>query len=140
MTLDTENCPFCQIIRGEIPSAKVYEDEHTLAFLDIAPFVEGHTLVIPKKHIKNMLEFDPNHATHLFKTIKHVAPAVMKATGSEGFHILQNNFMAAGQTVFHAHWHIIPRAKNDNFIFGTHITYKNNEAMREMAKAITKHL
>ena len=119
---------------------KVYEDEHTLAFLDISPFREGHTLVISKIHSKNILEFNPDEAGNLFRTIQHVAPAVMKATDSHGFHILQNNFIAAGQTVFHAHWHIIPRATGDDYKFATHITYKDNDTMLKMAETIKSHL
>lgn len=136
-TPETENCLFCRIIKGEIPSSKIYEDEYTFAFLDIAPFREGHCLVIPKIHAQNILDIDSALAPYLFKTIQNIAPAIMKATSSQGFHILQNNFAAAGQTVFHAHWHIIPRSEGDNFPLWTQTPYENEHAIRNMARTIT---
>lgn len=140
MISPNENCLFCSIIEGKIPSAKIYEDEHTLVFLDIAPFCEGHCLVIPKLHAQNILELDPKQAEHLFKTIQHVAPAIMKATNSQGFHVLQNNFAAAGQTVFHAHWHIIPRTENDKLTLWKQSSYQSQDIMLKMAKNITNNL
>ena len=135
-----DNCLFCSIIKGDIPSVKIYEDEYTLTFLDIAPYREGHCLVIPKSHAQNILDLNPNHAGHVLKTIQHIAPAIMKATNSQGFHVLQNNFAAAGQTVFHVHWHIIPRADGDNLSLWTQTPYKNQNMMLEVAKTITTRL
>lgn len=140
MTPLKENCLFCSIVKGEIPSTKIYEDEHTLVFLDIAPFCEGHCLVIPKVHSQNILEIDPQQAHHLFKTIQHVAPAIMKATNSQGFHVLQNNFAAAGQTVFHTHWHIIPRAEEDKLTLWAQTPYQDQDVMFKIAKTIVSHL
>ena len=108
-----ENCIFCKIIKGDIPAAKVYEDEKTLAFLDIAPVNKGHTLVIPKKHSKNLLEDDMDDLDICMKTIKKVAKAVMGATGADGFNLGANTNSAAGQVVFHTHFHIIPRFEDD---------------------------
>jgi len=139
-TPETENCLFCRIIRGEIPSAKIYEDEYTFAFLDIAPMHEGHCLIIPKIHTQNILDFDSTLAPHLFKTIQTIAPAVMKATNSQGFHVLQNNFAAAGQTVFHVHWHIIPVSDGETLPFWAQVPYKNEIAMRDVAQAIIGHI
>ena len=107
------NCIFCRIASGEIPCAKVYEDEYVLAFLDLAPVHPGHTLVIPKTHDKDMLEVPAELGTAVFAAIQKVAAAVLEATGAQGFNVMQNNRLAAGQTVFHIHWHIIPRFEGD---------------------------
>ncbi len=138
--MSDQNCIFCQIVERQIPSAKVYEDEHFLAFLDIAPFAKGHTLIIPKEHVANILEFNPSKAEGLFKVIQKLAPAIMQATKTTGFNLIQNNFASAGQTVFHVHWHIIPRFENDNILPWAQNSYENTEIMAEMAKNILKHL
>ena len=99
------NCIFCRIAKGEIPCSKVYEDDNVLAFLDLAPVHHGHTLVIPKSHHKDMLEVPSELGSAVFSALQKVAAAVMKATGAQGFNVMQNNGLAAGQTVFHIHWH-----------------------------------
>ena len=104
---DTNNI-FAKIIRGEIPACKVYEDERTLAFMDVMPQSEGHTLVIPKTNARNFFDIDPESLAHLIKITQHVAKAVQKAFKPDGVRIIQFNEPAAGQTVFHIHFHIVP--------------------------------
>jgi histidine triad (HIT) family protein len=108
MAYDNQNI-FAKIIRGEMPCFKVYEDEHTLAFMDIMPQAEGHTLVIPKEPAENIFDLSPDGAAALARTAKKVAAAVRKATNAPGILLAQLNGVAAGQTVFHIHFHIIPR-------------------------------
>lgn len=114
LILFMEDCIFCKIANGEIPSHKIYEDEHSLAFLDITPANNGHTLVVPKKHFTNIFEIDDETLSEIMKTVKKVATALGKY--SEGVNVLQNNNSAAGQVVNHFHFHIIPRFPNDGVL------------------------
>lgn len=109
MSYDTSNI-FARILRGEIPCHKVYEDQHTLAFMDVMPQADGHTLVIPKSPSRNLLDADPAALGPLMASVQKVANAVCKAFGAEGILIQQFNEPAAGQTVFHLHFHILPRS------------------------------
>lgn len=110
------DCIFCKIISGDIPSYQVYEDDDVLAFLDITQTTKGHTLVVPKKHIRNVLEMSAEDAATLFSKIPHIASHITQRLSASGMNILQNNEMIAGQTVFHAHVHLIPRyCKDDGF-------------------------
>ncbi|MBP6014893.1 MAG: HIT family protein [Alphaproteobacteria bacterium] len=108
MTYDPNNI-FAKIVRGEAPCFKVYEDAHTLAFMDIMPQAEGHTLVIPKEGAESIFDLSPEGAAALINTTKKVAAAVKDVTGTPGVLLAQLNGEAAGQTVFHIHFHIIPR-------------------------------
>ena len=103
------NCIFCKIAAGEIPSFKVYEDDLVLAYLDINPFAKGHTLVIPKKHSEGLLDTDDETLAAVIRRVKKVAAHLKEKLGADGFNILQNNGEAAGQTVKHLHFHIVPR-------------------------------
>lgn len=107
------DCIFCKIVRGEIPSQKIYEDEGAFAFLDIHPINRGHTLVIPKTHHENMFTAPEDVFTKLMGTVHLLAPKVKQAVGAEGINIGINNEAAAGQLVFHVHVHIIPRWSDD---------------------------
>lgn len=138
--MQEKDCLFCRIVRGEIPSSKVYEDDHVYAFLDIAPSFPGHTLVVPKNHCQNILDIDVAEASHIFAAVQKIAPAIMKAAGAEGFHVLQNNNEVAGQTVFHTHFHIIPRKAGDGMTLWTPTSYENMEKMLEMAQKIQKEI
>ena len=109
MSYDTSNI-FAKILRGEIPCHKVHEDQHTLAFMDVMPQADGHTLVIPKSPSRNLLDADPASLGPLMASVQKVANAVRKAFGAEGILIQQFNEPAAGQTVFHLHFHILPRS------------------------------
>jgi histidine triad (HIT) family protein len=104
---DTNNI-FAKILRGEIPAFKVYEDARALAFMDVMPQSEGHTLVIPKTNARNFFDIDPASLAELIKVTQHVAKAVGKAFNPDGMRIIQFNEPAAGQTVFHIHFHIVP--------------------------------
>ncbi len=103
-----QNNVFAKILRGEIPAFKVYEDDRTLAFMDVMPQSEGHTLVIPKTNARNFFDIDPESLAQLIKATQHVAKAVQKAFKPDGMRIIQFNEPAAGQTVFHIHFHIVP--------------------------------
>lgn len=111
------DCVFCAIAAGEIPCFKVYEDELVLAYLDINPFSEGHTLVIPKAHTTGLLDTPEETLAALLARVKKVAAHLKTALGCDGFHILQNNGAAAGQTVGHIHFHIVPRRNGDPIEF-----------------------
>lgn len=109
MPYDPNNI-FAKIVRGEAPAFKVYEDAYTIAFMDIMPQAEGHTLVIPKEHAESIFDLSPDGAAALMKTTQKVAAAVKEVTKAPGLMIAQLNGAAAGQTVFHIHTHIIPRS------------------------------
>ncbi len=108
MPYDDSNI-FAKILRGEIPSQKVYEDEHTVAFLDIMPRADGHTLVVPKTPAMNIFDVKPDVLARTMETVRKLAPVVRDAFGAGGVVIQQFNEAAAGQVVFHLHFHIIPR-------------------------------
>lgn len=108
MSYDRSNI-FAKILRGEIPCMKIYEDEKTLAFLDVMPQAEGHTLVVPKEDAENIFDLSSESAAALMKTAQKVAKAVKTATEAPGVMLMQLNGKAAGQSVFHIHMHIIPR-------------------------------
>ncbi|WP_026905673.1 HIT family protein [Paucisalibacillus globulus] len=111
-----EDCIFCKIIAGEIPSAKVYEDDQVYAFLDISQVTKGHTLVIPKKHVKNIYETPSEVASELFARVPRIANAIKAAYQPVGMNLLNNNEAPADQSVFHIHIHLIPRyGKGDGF-------------------------
>ena len=109
----TEDCLFCKIISGKIPSNKVYEDDAVFAFLDIYPASEGHTLVAPKKHFSKFTDMNAEDVASLFEAARKITAAVEKAFSAEGSNIGINNGEAAGQEVPHVHVHIIPRKKGD---------------------------
>ncbi|MAB13186.1 HIT family protein [Parvibaculum sp.] len=110
MAYDKNNI-FAKILRGEAPCFKVYEDDMTFAFMDVMPQTEGHTLVIPKYEAENLFDLDADYAAAMAKTTKKIAAAVKKAFDAPGIMIAQLNGAPAGQTVFHIHTHIIPRAE-----------------------------
>ena len=119
---------FLKIVAGEIPCSRVYEDAQFFAFLDIKPINKGHTLVIPKRKYRNIFDMDADTFASLGKAAHHVALAVKKATGADGINITMNNEAAAGQDVFHAHMHVIPRF-TDDYVFTPphHTTYDEGE-------------
>ena len=114
------NCVFCAIAAGEIPSFKIYEDELVLAFLDINPFSKGHTLVIPKEHSAGLLDTSDDTLATLAARVKRIAAHLKNVRPCDGFNILQNNEEAAGQTVMHIHFHIVPRYGNEEIVFESH--------------------
>ncbi len=105
---------FAKILRGEIPSIKVYEDQDTVAIMDIMPQVDGHVLVIPRAPSRNLLDADPAIFKPLYETVQIMARAVQQAFGADGVLIKQYNEEAAGQTIFHLHVHVVPRKRGDS--------------------------
>lgn len=114
----TENCIFCKIASGEIPSATLYEDEEFRVILDVAPAAKGHMLVLPKQHFANIMEMPQELTGKAFILAKSMAEKMDAALGCEGINVLQNNHEAAGQTVFHFHIHLIPRFRKDKVNIG----------------------
>lgn len=110
------DCLFCKIISGDVPAASVYEDEHSFAFLDIHPINPGHILLIPKKHYENLTTMPDELLAHMAPVIKKLAIAAKHAVGADGINIGMNNDLAAGQVIFHAHIHIIPRFTGDGLV------------------------
>lgn len=112
-----EDCVFCKIISGEIPSTKVYQDEVVTAFLDLSQATPGHTLVVPNKHVKDIFAYDTDLAAAVFSRIPKIARAVRASNKDiKGLNILNNNGKAAYQSVFHSHIHLVPRyTDNDGF-------------------------
>ncbi len=107
------DCIFCLIAAGKIPAKKVYEDSKVLAFLDINPVTEGHTLVIPKTHHENISDIPDAELGVVFKAVKKIATNLKEKLGADGLNIMQNNGKVAGQEIPHFHVHIIPRKIND---------------------------
>lgn len=105
---------FSKIISGEIPATKVYEDAHTLAFLDIGPASRGHALVVPKQEFPDIYSMPPETLAHVMQAVQRVAHAIRDALQPDGMNIVQNNGAASGQTVFHYHVHVIPRWNGDD--------------------------
>ncbi|OIQ39835.1 MAG: HIT family protein [Roseobacter sp. MedPE-SWde] len=109
---DPENI-FAKLLRGEIPAARVYEDEHTLAFMDIMPRADGHLLVIPKTPCRNVLDASPEQLSAVMQTVQRLSKAAMQAFSADGVTLQQFNEAAGGQEVFHLHFHILPRQEGD---------------------------
>lgn len=133
------DCIFCKIIKGEIPSAKVYEDEHVYAFLDISQVTKGHTLIIPKAHEENIYELSEDNARHVFSAVPKISNAIKAAYNPVGLNLLNNNGEKAGQSVFHFHLHIIPRyGEGDGFgaVWKTHTSDYSQEDLQNIAQTI----
>ena len=108
-----DDCIFCKLANGEIPTNALYEDDIVKVIFDLGPATRGHVLVIPKEHFDNVFSMDEKTAAHVFVVASRVAKALYSELGCDGMNILQNNGEIAGQTVFHFHMHIIPRYKDD---------------------------
>lgn len=134
-TIDPE-CVFCKIIAGNIPSCMVYEDESSYAFMDIAPFEKGHTLVVPKKHVAFLTDMSEDLLTSVILATRKVAAHILQELPCDGFNILQNNGECATQTVPHVHFHIIPRWNNQKPHWQSSDGYESNEEMAEIHKRI----
>lgn len=130
------DCIFCGIISGEIPSHKIYEDSNVVAFLDINPVKDGHTLIVPKVHAENLLESGPEVSQMLMETVQKISPAIKKIVAAEGFNVVTNIGAAAGQTVHHTHVHIIPRHEGDGLALWPQMK-TDHEALGETAKKVS---
>ncbi len=133
------DCIFCKIIKGEISSTKIYEDEKVLAFLDINPINPGHTLIIPKVHSQDLLEVTEDDLISIIKVVNKVVPAVLKGVEAKGFNLGVNNGAVAGQAVNHLHFHIMPRFENDCHKLWSGKPYKEGE-IDEVAEKIKNNL
>jgi histidine triad (HIT) family protein len=107
------SCVFCRICAGEVPSVRVYEDEETVAFLDIAPIVKGHTLVVPRRHCERITDAPDAVLARLIAMVRRIADAQVRGLGADGVNVTQANGAAAGQVVPHLHFHVIPRFESD---------------------------
>lgn len=133
------DCLFCKIVAGDVPCAKVYEDENVFAFLDIGQVTKGHTLVIPKQHHDNLYEITPESATHVFQAIPKIANAIRQQFNPVGINLLSNTGEDAGQSIFHFHAHLIPRyGKGDGFgaVWKTHTDQYSQDDLQQIAESI----
>ncbi len=136
-------CIFCKIVNGEIPSAKVYENEHVFAFLDLSQVTKGHTLVIPKVHKENLFELTPEIAKNVFEAVPTIANALKETFHPLGLNLLNNNGEQAGQSVFHFHMHLIPRyGKGDGFgaIWKDNQSEYSSQDLQKIAADISNNL
>lgn len=131
-----DDCIFCKIANGEIPSDTVYEDESFRAILDLSPAVKGHTLIIPKEHFDDLLDADEETLSAVLKRAQKIGAAMTKALKCDGFNVVQNNGEAAGQTVHHLHVHIIPRYNGGEKI----VTWTQHESKSEEQKQIASDI
>lgn len=138
-----DDCLFCKIVAGDIPAAKVYEDEHVLAFMDISQVTTGHTLIIPKVHTKDIYDTPEDVASELFKRVPKIASAIKKAFNPAGINLLNNNEAPAGQSVFHLHIHLIPRYKDGDGFDLKWVTRNDEftpEKLQDLANSIKEAL
>ena len=131
---DRTGCIFCKIVRGEVPSYKVYEDDEVIAFLDIHPVNAGHTLVVPKNHSKNIFDIPKEDWAAVTEVARRLAIAIEESVQADGVHITMNNREHAGQSVHHPHVHVIPRFKGDGLKLMPQRQYKDNEAEETVKK------
>lgn len=131
-----ENCIFCKIAAGEIPSATIYEDEDFKVILDIEPASKGHALIIPKEHYANLYELEDELAAKALVLAKKMITKLTDILGCDGYNVLQNNGPAAGQTVFHFHMHLVPRYKDDTVQIGWKLGKLTDEVKEEILSRI----
>ena len=135
------DCIFCKIISGQIPSLEVYENADCLAFLDIGPLADGHTLLVPKQHFSRLVDVPPAILAAIASQLPRLAAAILRATCAEGLNVLQNNGAAAGQVVEHVHFHLIPRRGGDGLGFrwnaGKYPAGRGEELSRTIAAALS---
>ncbi|MCM8532928.1 MAG: HIT family protein [Lentisphaeraceae bacterium] len=129
------DCIFCKIVNDEIPAKKLYEDEHVIAFLDIAPITKGHTLVIPKVHQESISAVPPEYQQKMMHVCSQIGKAFVRTGEYDGFNLHLNNGQCAGQVVPHAHMHVVPRIGTDGFHWNwRNLSYEENEAEEIIAK------
>ncbi|MCP1145862.1 HIT family protein [Lysinibacillus endophyticus] len=137
------DCIFCKIIDGTIPSVKIYEDENVYAFMDVAPLTKGHTLLVPKQHVKDLFEMPEEVAKNLYAVAPKIANAIKSAFNPAGMNTINNNGSFAGQTVFHYHLHFIPRYDETDGLKFKWETKQNEftpEVLQQVASQITDSL
>lgn len=134
------SCIFCDIVAGTEKAEILVDDEKVLAFLDIRPFNYGHSLVIPKKHYENFSDVTEEDLFPMIKSVQEISKAIKSSLNADGFNVLSNNGAAAGQTIYHCHFHIIPRFTSDGFKFKMNLKEYSEEEMKEVAFKIKKYL
>ncbi len=134
------NCIFCKIVVGEIPCVKLYEDELTMAFMDINPGNEGHVLVIPKEHWEDVHAIPSDLIGSTVKTVKKIATAVEETLNPDGINLVQANGKGAAQSVFHFHMHILPRRMDDELKMNWGLRPGDMDAIKEVCERIKKNL
>lgn len=127
-----ENCIFCKIANGEIPSATLYEDDDFRVILDLAPAAKGHALILPKEHYRNLYELPEEMAAKVLILAKKMILKMTEVLNCDGYNVVQNNEEAAGQTVFHFHMHLIPRYVDDEAGFGWNMGKLTEEDKEEI--------
>jgi histidine triad (HIT) family protein len=138
--MSAADCIFCKITAGQIPAVKIYENDVVLAFLDIGPVSDGHTLVVPRQHFEELHDCPPKLLAQITSTLGKIAKAVAAAMNSDGYNVLCNNGKAAGQLVDHLHFHIIPRKTGDG-IFDHWPAYEYDKGrIEQIAADIRKNL
>lgn len=138
--MSNQDCIFCKISNGEIPSSTVYENSDFKVILDVAPAARGHCLILPKEHFKNIFDMDADTAAKMFSLATEVARALRQELKCDGLNIVQNNGAAAGQTVDHAHLHLIPRFEGDDVAIGWNPKESDGKELMELAKALRKRI
>ena len=131
-----DDCIFCKIANGEIPSKTIYENEEFRVILDLGPATKGHALILPKDHYANLYELPDETAANVMKLAKKMAMQMTEKLGCDGFNLVQNNGETAGQTVFHFHLHLIPRYKNDGQKIGWKPGAPSQEELEEIKNTI----
>lgn len=134
------DCLFCKIIAANITAAKIYEDEHFLSFLDINPVNPGHALLMPKGHYENLYDIPDNILSEAGPILKKLAVAIKSAVSADGINIGMNNDIAAGQEIFHAHFHIIPRFSDDGYEMWHGKPYAEESIKNQIAEKIKSRL
>lgn len=135
-----DNCIFCKLANGVYPTDTVYEDEDFRAILDIAPAAKGHILLLPKKHMADLFEMDSSIAANALPVLQKIAAAMKEELHCDGLNLLQNNGEAAGQTVFHLHFHLIPRYIDDTVtVPWEKLEYKEGDTT-DLSKRISDHI
>jgi histidine triad (HIT) family protein len=129
-------CIFCKIIRREIPAQRIFESDSVLAILDAFPVVEGHVLVMPRRHLVSIIEAADEDLAEVMRVVKIVAPAVMKFARADGLNVVSNNGRCAGQVVPHVHFHIVPRREGD----GLHGAWKQRKYEEGRAEAVCREI
>lgn len=133
-----QDCIFCKIANGDIPSKTLYEDEDFRVILDLSPATKGHALILPKKHAENLYELPESVATKVLPVAQKIAAKMKVALACDGLNLVQNNGETAGQTVMHFHMHVIPRYENDNQAIGWVPGEMTSEELEAIAKRITE--
>ena len=134
-----DDCIFCKLANGDIPTNVIYEDDTFTVIMDASPATKGHALILPKDHYANIYELDEEVAGKAFKLAKKLATEMTEKLHCDGFNIVQNNGEVAGQTVFHFHMHLIPRYENDNQVIGWNPTSPSAEDQKAVFDILTKY-